>query len=227
MIKINLLPQKRPKQRAGAGGPRTAGEASSSGMMFGVVGLAAAAAAVFFLIDKPKRDAIAESHEIADKANQDAAKARAQLSGGSNELSYADLQKAEADATQREQSIARLMGAKVVPAHVLHELGKILTPKGIPTMTAAMSARAGATMDPKQLQDWEPTQVWLTSFSDQAGSFKLEGGAQTEAVVDQLRERLAASVHFIDVTPAGGERVTDRETNLNYFRFTITGKLAY
>jgi hypothetical protein len=67
----------------------------------------------------------------------------------------------------------------------------------------------------------------MSSFIDTNGSFKLEGGAQSESDVTQLSKRLAASVYFLDVTPAGGERVVDRETNLNYYRFTITGRLAY
>ena len=43
----------------------------------------------------------------------------------------------------------------------------------------------------------------------------------------QLSKRLAASVYFMDVTPAGGERVIDRETGQQYYKFTITGRLAY
>jgi hypothetical protein len=34
-------------------------------------------------------------------------------------------------------------------------------------------------------------------------------------------------VYFLDVTPAGGERIVDRERGLNWYRFTITGRVAY
>jgi hypothetical protein len=57
--------------------------------------------------------------------------------------------------------------------------------------------------------------------------FKLEGGAQTESDVAQLSKRLAASVHFLDVSPSGGERVTDQASGVNYYKFTITGRVAY
>jgi Tfp pilus assembly protein PilN len=90
-----------------------------------------------------------------------------------------------------------------------------------------MSKGADTNDATKQLQDWDPTSVWITSFKDEGGAFKLEGGAQTEASVPQLRKRLAASVHFIDVAEAGGERVSDAQANVSYFKFTITGRLAY
>ena len=43
----------------------------------------------------------------------------------------------------------------------------------------------------------------------------------------QLSKRLAASVYFMDVTPAGGQRMIDRESGLQYYQFTITGRVAY
>ena len=57
--------------------------------------------------------------------------------------------------------------------------------------------------------------------------FKLEGGAQNESDITQLAKRLTASVYFADVTPAGAERVSDTASGVNYFRFTLTGKVAY
>jgi len=143
---------------------------------------------------------------------------------------YAELKKAEEESKKRAESINRLLATKVVPAHVLHELGKVLTKEG-PTMTETMAKLAGngTDGDPNKrfVADWDTTHVWMTSFTDTAGVFRLDGGAQSESDVTQLSKRLAASVYFLDVTPAGGERVVDRETNLNYYRYTITGRLAY
>ena len=77
------------------------------------------------------------------------------------------------------------------------------------------------------LPDWDPQHVWMTSFADNGGSFVLTGGAQSESDVTQLSKRMAASVYFMDVTPAGGDRVVDRETGTQFYKFTITGRLAY
>jgi Tfp pilus assembly protein PilN len=74
---------------------------------------------------------------------------------------------------------------------------------------------------------WDPQHVWLTSFVDKGGKFTLQGGAQGESDVTQLSLRLQASAYFQNVTPSQEERVADRESGINYFRFTITGKVAY
>lgn len=219
MIKINLLPQRRAKKRA------SSPDESTRPLIIGVAGLAAAAAVVILLVDLPKRskltDLIASNQQLQGEIQ---AKTR-QLEG------YAELKKASDEAEERYKSILRLLSTKVVPAHVLHELGEILTANKYPTMTEDMAKRTGGGPDSdpnKRFQaDWDASHVWLSAFTDTAGVFKLEGGAQSENDVAQLAKRLAASVYFLDVTPAGGERVADTASGTNYYKFTITGKVAY
>ena len=57
--------------------------------------------------------------------------------------------------------------------------------------------------------------------------FTLEGGAQSDGDVTQLAKRMQASVYFQDVTPRGGERVTDGNGGVTYYKFNITGKVVY
>lgn len=219
MIKINLLPQRRAKKRVATA------DASSRQLMAGVIGLVLAAVAVVLVVDLPRRSQLAEL----TSANRSLARAIAaktkQLEG------YAELKRAADEADERYKSIKRLLGAKVAPAHVLHELGEILSTGKRPKMTDEMKQRtgSGAGSDPnKRFQtDWDASHVWLSAWTDTGGLFKLEGGAQSESDVTQLAKRLAASVYFADVTPAGGERVTDAVTGTNYYKFTITGKVAY
>lgn len=230
MIKINLLPQKRAKQKMMAGaGPR---EASQNDLLYGIVGLAAFAAVIFFVVDMPKRSEMRDYRDKTDSLQTHINELNSDLAGsGSNDLSFKDLQKAEADAKGRAEAINRLIAARVVPANVLHELGKVLTPRDVPTMTETMTRRTGTgpESDPnKRFQvDWDPTHIWLTSFQDTQGAFKLEGGAQAESDVTQLAKRLAASAYFYDVIPSGLDRTTDTQTNTSYYKFTITGKVAY
>jgi Tfp pilus assembly protein PilN len=222
MIKINLLPQKKAKRSfVSATSPS---ESSGRAVLVGVVALAAAGAAVYVGFDMPRRGRLAEL----DKAN---AQLQQQINGKNKVLAgYAELKKAEEEAGKRAESINRLLATKVVPAHLLHELGRVMTREG-PTMTEEMTKLAGTSLDSdpnKRFQpEWDPTHVWMTSFTDTGGVFRLDGGAQSESDVTQLSKRLAASVYFMDVTPAGGERVLDRESGLQYYRFTITGKVAY
>ena len=219
MIKINLLPQKRAKKRDAAT------EGATQPLLFGVIALAVAGAAIFLLIDKPKRARLAELAEANQQLQNEIASKNKQL------LGYAELKKASDEADERYRSIQRLLSAKVVPAHVLHELGEVLTANKYPTMTEDMAKRTGngPESDPnKRFQaDWDASHVWLTGFTDAGGDFKLEGGAQSESDVTQLAKRLGASAYFLDVTPAGGERVAEAGTGTNYYRFTITGKVVY
>jgi Tfp pilus assembly protein PilN len=219
MIKINLLPQRRPKGRA------MASDGSARPLIVGVVGLAAAAVAVAVLVDRPKRARLSELSEANAQLSTDIQAKKRQLVG------YDELKKSAEEAAERFKSIQRLIGAKVVPAHVLHEIGEILTTTKYPTMTEDMARRTGngPDSDPnKRFQaDWDPTHVWLSTFTDSDGQFKLEGGAQTESDITQLAKRLAASVYFADVSPAGGERIADATSGSSYFKFTITGKVVY
>jgi hypothetical protein len=214
MIKINLLPQKRGKLRASSGEP------GARDMVLGIGAILVAAAAVFLFVDQPKRSHVSE---IQETNRQQIAQKRQKLDG------YEGLKKAADDANDRAMAINRLMNAKVVPANVLHELGEILTQGHLPTMTEAMTRKTGNNGDPNKRFDltWDPTHVWMTSFTDKNGDFSIEGGAQAEVDVTQLSKRLAASVYFDDVSPSRQERVSDKDTGLTYYKFTITGKVAY
>jgi Tfp pilus assembly protein PilN len=219
MIKINLLPQRRAKKRS------SAPDVSAKPFIFGAAGIAAAAVLVFVLVDQPKRARVSELAAANQQLQVEIAAKNKQLDG------YAELKKAADEADERYRSIQRLLSAKVVPAHVLHELGEILSANKYPTMTEDMAKRTGNGPDSdanKRFQaDWDASHVWLSSFTDTGGAFKLEGGAQSESDITQLSKRLAASAYFVDVTPAGGERVADNQGGGNYYKFTITGRVAY
>jgi Tfp pilus assembly protein PilN len=219
MIKINLLPQRRAKKRSAVP------DESIRPLIYGAAALAAAAVVVVVAVDHPRRTKLAGLLESNRQLQSDIDSKNRQLEG------YAELKKAADEADERYKSIRHLLSAKVVPAHVLHELGEILTSNKYPTMTEDMAKRTGSGPDSdpnKRFQaDWDASHVWLSAFSDSPQGFKLEGGAQSENDVAQLAKRLAASVYFTEVTPAGGERVADNSTGTNYYRFTITGKVVY
>jgi type IV pilus assembly protein PilN len=218
MIKVNLLPARRARKAASATDP-TAKQFGA-----GVAAVLAAGAAVFFLVDMPKRAKLSELAAANQALDQQIADKNRQLQG------YGELKKAEEEANRRAAAIEGLLQNKVVPAYVMHEIGKILTAEG-PTMSEEMVRLAGNGIDSdpnKRFQvDWDPKHVWLLSFVDSGGSFRIEGGAQSESDVTQLAKRLDASVFFWDISPSGGERVTDTVNGVNYYRFQITGRMAY
>jgi type IV pilus assembly protein PilN len=231
MIKINLLPQKKVK-RAGIGSrvtaPRATGGAAADGqrdILIGAGAIVAAAVIVFFVVHKP----IGDKRDDYETAN---AKLNDEIRVKSNDLkNYENLKKVVEAAEQRSESIEKLVQAKSVPANFLHELGEILTPGRLPTMSQEMATKIsdGPQGDPNKrfLVDWDPKHVWITSFSEKDGVFTLKGGAQSDPDVAQLTKRLQASVYFMDVSPKGGVRVVDRESSQPYYDFTITGRVVY
>ena len=221
MIRINLLPQKKPRRIVPTGEP------GARDFLIGVSSIAIAAVLIFLVFDMPKRTRLADLREANESLDQSIAAQQRQLKG------FKELKAAATEAQERVKSINRLNAAKVVPANVLHELGEIMTPNHLPTMTEEMARKTGngAESDPNKRFDlaWDPSHVWITTFSDNAAdsTFRLEGAAGAQIDIIQLSKRLQASAYFFDVSQQTEERITDRDTGITFYKFVITGKVAY
>lgn len=214
MIKINLLPQRKPKRQA---------EPGQRDVVLGMLALLAAGAATFLFVHKPAKDDLDKLRAGNADAEQAMARRKDKIRG------LAELRIAVEDAETKTASIEKLLAARAVPAHMLHELGEILTPGRLPTMTTAMAKDvASPTKDTYRLrEDWDPKHVWISEISERQGVFTLIGGAESDGDVTQLSKRMQASAYFQDVTPRGGEKIADKDSNVTYYRFTITGKVVY
>lgn len=216
MIRINLLPQRKPKRSA---------EPGRAVLALGAAALALGAGGVYGLVHLP---AVAERDKIRDEV-QDLQSANARAREAIKEMPA--LEAVVSAEEKRAAAIDQLLGTVVVPDNLLHELGEILTPNRKPTLTREMEERIsdGPKGDPNRrfAPDWDPKHVWITSFSTKGDDFTLEGGAQSEADVPQLAKRMQASVYFDQVTSPSSQRVDDRQTNIVYYKFTITGKVVF
>jgi Tfp pilus assembly protein PilN len=216
MIKINLLPARKPKRQ------------SEPGQLDVVVGagvLVAIAAVVYFTAHRSAAEARDNYKAEADAIVADNAVKRSKL---------VDMPQREAAFKAEEArngAIKQLVGTIVVPDNVLHELGEILTPSRMPTMTKAMAERIsdGPKGDPNRrfALDWDPKHVWITGFTTKGDNFTLEGGAQAESDIPQLAKRMQASVYFDEVTSPSSSRVEEKTLSIVYYKFTITGKVVY
>lgn len=216
MIKINLLPQRKQKRPA---------EPGRAELGIGVGVLLAAAGVMFFAVHQP---AVAERDDL-QRQVQDLQDANARARKGTKDMPAV---KAAVEAEEkRAAAIDQLLGTVIVPDNLLHELGEILTPGHMPTMSREMETRIsdGPQGDPNRrfALDWDPKHVWISSFSTKGDDFTLEGGAQSEADVPQLAKRMQASVYFDQVTSPTSVRVDDRQTSVSYYKFTITGKVVF
>lgn len=216
MIKINLLPQKRAKLALSA-----TREPGSKDLVVGFAAIAAVALVVFVFVDHPRRSKLSTLRQSNTALQKEINSKHQQLKD------YPALQKLADEAETRAKAIHALDDARVVPANLLHELGQILTPGQLPTMTKQMSSRTDS--DPNRRFDlaWDPRHVWITSFHDNGGRITLDGGAEAEVDIAQFSKRLQASAYFMNIEPTSETRTTDRGTGIDYFQFTITGKVAY
>jgi hypothetical protein len=76
-------------------------------------------------------------------------------------------------------------------------------------------------------EGWDPKHVWITTFSEKQGKFKLEGAAQSKGDVIELGLRLRASMFFDQVSPTETDEVSDKDTGLTYHKFAIEGNVRY
>jgi Tfp pilus assembly protein PilN len=211
MIRINLLSKRRTKRV----------DKGEQSLLLGFLIAVAAGLLVFLLIHRPLSGDIDDTTKTTSRLRQDIKQLQAQTAG------HAELKTTIAEAEKRMAAIQTLDAARAVPAHVLFELARILTPNRQPTMTEEMAATVNTNSNREMAPDWDPKHVWVTEFSENKGRFKLSGGAQSDGDMTQLALRLGASVYFEDVTPEGGVETIDREAGISYYQFTISGKVVY
>ncbi len=216
MIKINLLPQRKLKRPA---------EPGRVELGIGAGLLMIAAGVTFLAVHRPavaERDDLQQQIDDLQEANKRAGKATKDMPA---------LKAAVEAEEKRAAAIDQLLGTVIVPDNLLHELGELLTPGHMPTMSREMETRIsdGPQGDPNRrfALDWDPKHVWISSFSTTGDAFTLEGGAQSEADVPQLAKRMQASVYFDQVTSPTSLRVDDRQISISYYKFTITGKVVF
>lgn len=214
MIRINLVGQKKKARR----GASTGGDKP---LAIGAGVIAAAAALVFFVVHRP----LAAEVDDLKTQNQNLEKQKKKLEEDTKDLKALRAEK-EADEA-RWEAITKLDSARAVPAWMLWELSNLLTRGHQPQLTDAMKEELKTNLNRPWQEGWDAKHVWLISFTEKAGAFTLEGGAQSDSDATQLALRMQASMFFDDVSPKGGGEVVDKDTGLTFYRFTITGSVRY
>jgi Tfp pilus assembly protein PilN len=219
MIKINLLPQRKPKKSA---------EPGQLEIAMVMAGALAAAAVVFIAVHRPAANKRDRLRSETDEINEKNARAKAKIAD------LPQLQAAVDAETKRKDAIDKLVGTTILPDNVMFELTRLMTLEG-PTMSLAMSTLTGTTTDgdpnKRFSADWDPKHVWINSFTTKADTFTLEGGAQAESDIPQLAKRMAASVYFTDVTSPSSKLIEPArlpgQGDVAYYQFTLSGKVLY
>jgi type IV pilus assembly protein PilN len=212
MIKINLLREKKRLKKAPKG---------QNAFAVGMMALGGAAALVYFFVHAPLSDQVTAQKG----ANEKVRRSNAQMAEETKDFETVNQQyQALLD---QEEAIKRLNDARAVPAWLLRELSSILTKGHQPTMTQEMTERVKTDPNRQWNLAWDPKRLWIMGFTEKGGEFTLTGGAQSDTDVTQLALRLQASVFFTEVVPEGGATTTDQQTKVQYYTFTMKGKVVY
>jgi Tfp pilus assembly protein PilN len=211
MIRINLSPDRKVRRKTSKG-EQTLG--------IGVVVVIAAAALVFLFVHRPLSDDIDEQQ----RANSELRNTNTKIAAQTKDL--AQLRAAVEASKQQEAAIDRLNAARAVPSWMLYELSQILTTGGSPSITEDTQKDMENNPNRRFQEGWDPKHVWITSFIEKGGQFKLEGGSQADSDMTQLALRLQASMFFDNVIPEGGKEAKSA-TGANYYTYTITGSVRY
>jgi Tfp pilus assembly protein PilN len=217
MIRINLLGQRKARRRVAVAAP------SHTALLVGLaVGVVVVAAAGYFFVHRPLSGGVSELREKTSTLE------------GQNEglrkktRNSRAIRAAFEAALARQQATARLKRARVSPAWLMRELANILTPGRQPQLTPEMQEEMKTNPNRPWQEGWDPKHVWMTSFDERGGEFRMQGGAQSRADIDELGLRLRASMFFgRGLKPAATSDEVDKETGLTYYKFTIEGIVRY
>jgi Tfp pilus assembly protein PilN len=218
MIRINLLGQKKARRHRVA----VSGPSASSLLVFLIAGVVALGVAGYFILHRPL------SNDVDALRHKNAA-LTAQNEGLRNKTKNSRaIRTAFEAALTRQQATARLKRARVSPAWLMRELSNILTPGRQPQLTPEMQEEMKTNPNRPWQDGWDPKHVWMSSFEEKAGEFRLQGGAQSRGDIDELGLRLRASMFFGQrLKPAATSDEVDKETSLTYYKFTIEGIVRY
>lgn len=211
MIRINLL-QERKARRADKG---------AEIVLFLCLVLVAGGAGLYFGVHAPLVAEVTRIRAMVTKKQQ----AIKRLTEGTKDFDAVSAKLAEVKA--QGEAVRRLADARAVPAWLLRELSEILTKDRMPTMTKEVAERVRSDPNRQWAPGWDPRRVWIESFAEKGGRFNLRGGAESDADATQLALRLQSSAFFSEVTPEGGQTVDDVRSSVSFYRFSITGRVAY
>lgn len=218
MIRVNLLPQTKRKERLPA-------EASG-----GAGGYKWLLLVLLVLVVEIVGFAVFHQTKVKDL---DAQKAKnTELSGkiaGIKKLvaNHEEVKKALAELRAREEAIAKLESARSGPTAVLLELAQLLTPGKGPTADPDRLAQLRKD-NPLQVfsPGWEARRLWLSTYKEKLRTVEIQGYARDSTDISELAYRLKISSYFYDVKLLPGKK--DKSgSDLALTSFAISMKVRY
>jgi type IV pilus assembly protein PilN len=216
LVRINLLPEKRP-------GPRRAGGAEPTQLwLVAVAGALVAAIVACLFVQKVKEDELREV--LADNG-----RTQGQIDGIKSQIAdHPEITARLKELRDREDAIQKLQAARTGPTSTLLELAHVLTPGRGPTTDRDRLEQLKRD-NPSEVYNasWDPRRLWLTSYHESDRALKIGGLARDGEDVSELERRLKLSDYFTDVKLLPGNKIVDQPSHQELFRFELSAKVKY
>jgi type IV pilus assembly protein PilN len=216
MVRVNLLPEKRPTGR------RKQGTEPTQFWLLGVLGAFVGSIILCLFIQKVKQDQLAAL--VADNV-----RTQGQIDSIKRQISdHPAIQARLKELRDREDAIEKLQTARTGPTATLLELARILTPGRGPTADRDKLEQLKRD-NPTEVynENWDPRRLWLTLYEESNRAVRLTGLARDGEDVSELERRLKFSDYFTDVKLRPGSKAYDSATHQDVFRFELSAKVKY
>lgn len=223
MIRINLMPQRRPMRRRGeAGSPEPSDGGESQAWLAFVLGAVLLEVIVLLFVYKTKQDHLTQvqKHNQELSANVEAIKREV--------ANHAEVKAQLKELRDREEAIQKLQSARTGPTATMLELSRIMTQGRGPTVDRdklEQLKRDNPTAVPNP--NWDPRRLWLTTFKEAERTVRISGLARDGEDVSEFLRRLALSDCFYDARLLPASKGYDTVTRLELVRFEMSAKVRY
>lgn len=196
MIRVNLLPQKKTRERApvieSSGGQR---------WILVVLGLVLLEAIGFVWFHQTKTKELDKQSNVNKGLQADIARVQNLVKDHEN------VKKDLAQLKAREDAIKKLESARTGPTASLLELSRLLTPGKGPTVDADRYLQQQQKNPLGAINPgWDARRVWLLTFKEKQRTVEITGLARDSADVAELALRLKVSSYFWDVRLLPGSK---------------------
>jgi type IV pilus assembly protein PilN len=220
VIRVNLLPQKRPLRRRGEA-PEAGAEGSQVWIAF-VFGAILLEVIVLLFVYKTQQDELTriQKHNQELTANIDAIKREI--------ANHAEIKAQLKELRDREAAIQKLQAARTGPTATMLELSRILTPGRGPTVDRdklEQLKRDSPSSVPNP--NWDPRRLWLRTYNEQDRTVKVAGSARDGEDVSEFLRRLSLSDYFYEVRLLPASKSLDSDSKIELVKFEMSAKVRY
>ncbi len=220
MIRVNLLPQKKKPERARL--QLSAPSVGGTKWLLVVLGVVVLEAIGLIIFHNSKLNELAAQNQ---KNNQ----IKGQIQNIQQIVTQHEAVKKDlAELRAREDAITQLQAGRTGPTAALLELAQVLTPGKGPTADPEFIKKLQKD-NPLEIYNinWDAHRLWLTKYTEESRTVKLDGFARDSQDVSEIANRLKISAYFYDVKLLPGKKDKATLDDAGLVSFGVEMKVRY